>query len=220
MNIAMKTYNQYKLLLERQGDFNLDGETKWLSLDTDAKHNTDLHKRNQPSGLTLDELSTIKTYAISSQPFNNYLRDTSHQSDSALLHHIKTLQSVFRPETTNKDSITLYSGIPQHIGSILESGHTGQIHILPAFTSTSSQKKVAHLFSHSRKIIDPQSGKLKLQRHIIQLTAKPGSALSLRGYSTHPNEFEFLLNSGSKIKYIKTERHKPNIHVHHVELVD
>jgi hypothetical protein len=183
--------------------------------------------------LTKEHIDSIGYYTSTSgsSNINGYLRNRSGHNESRMtldrdyykkeiLRHIGNLSSAFTSETTNKQPIETYSGIPPHIGERLRQLKRGQTTNLPGFTSTSTSKHIGKRFAVSSggtSIAD-----IDKPKHIIKFHVHPGAGLSIVPHSRYPSENEILLNHGTKVTYLRSiTRTDPitghKFTVHHME---
>ncbi len=184
---------------------------------TEARHFRDwVHSPNSrpnrsESKFTDEESQYIRAYTEhpfhdvkdgSSYNINGYLRrrmdpnheDIPHKSaDIARIHHnVTKLSAAFRPETTNKEKIKLYSGIPDSEGEKFLKHKVGGRGNLAGFTSASDSKRAAASFNGGK--------------HFLSIEAHPGTAINVGGYTPSYGEKESIIHHGAEYKYHGTER--------------
>lgn len=200
----------------------------------DPVNESDIHSdyRINPLGLTKEHIRAIQSYTGansinssyghgSSKNMNGYLfnragfngRGIQHHSPEAVDGAIKTLSSAFdNDDNTNGKEITTYSAVPHDIGHMLMNSEPGTKHVLPGFTSTSTELNVAHAYGYEYRQHTNSNG----EQHTIEYTLKPHTGMSLKKHSDHPYENEILLNHGAHIEYIRTEHYRDGTFHHHV----
>lgn len=188
-----------------------------------------LHKRDVPKNLTKEQRKHISAYTDNaSKKINRFLRNkaglisrpVSNKEIETVPTAIKMLSSAFEDkENTNREPITLYTGIPPGVAESFKVAGKKSIHLLPAFTSTSSHNAIAEGFGKSYTGAPYSSNEF----HTMRISAPEHTAMSIKEHSFIPAENEYLLNHGQHIEYHGTTKHKTldgNIHyVHHVSLI-
>lgn len=213
-------------------------EPKTKKSDTDMEYDSSFHdhpdvipkKINRGHALAIDHYvaggwNNPVSGPGTSRNINWYLRNRAGESDDKIKgghseDKVKTainrLSSLFTPDNTNRKSVEVYSGVPQHIGKKLQEAGEGSTHYLPGFTSTSSSRLTAHAFARSFA----RSDNLK-EQHVLHITAKPGTGVSLVHHSILP-ENEVLIHHGARLTYHGTTTHQNRdgtvTHVHNVTI--
>jgi len=161
--------------------------------------------------------SRLQKYTDSSEHIN---RGLYHKADGwmhtpmskSTISKANGMSRSFTKDTTNQTPLVTYSGVSKDLGDKLRDVPNGSFHHLATFTSTTTDKRMAHSFAAKKVWGDTHA-------HVIRFHLKPGTGLSAVQHS-HYNENEVLLDKGTKIEKIKTEL-KPTSHggkvwVHHV----
>jgi hypothetical protein len=235
----MKTFGQYIKSKDSRGkpslvtilgshaiDNALNEATKFVTATTDGHkeidtaENTRLHTKVAPLSkkLTDDEESAIDAYTTDSKAINNALHDyhngKSVKGRTRTLKNIAGIDSLMDKHKTKED-MHVYTGVK-------ESPHTKfkpdandrlnpiNVH-LPAYTSTSTHRKVAETFSAADMFNDPydahhghnltETDDNGFQSHILKIHVPAGTnASSVKSKSYHKEENEILLHRGHDIE--------------------
>lgn len=181
----------------------------------DDVHN---HPDIKPQNITADDHEAIDRYTLGSPVTNSFL-DKKYLGEKtertkANIETVKNLSKIFTPENTNKKPIISYSGVPPFIGEKLLNAENNSKHILPRFTSSSTEKPVAIEFAKKRA---KQNNKRTL--HILKLYSEPNSNISVVDYSSHRPENELVTHHGAHITLLGST--KENIknnpaYIHHI----
>jgi hypothetical protein len=217
---SFSQHRKVKWFYMPHGSFGEQGHLK--SINEDHKFNEKFHLDPdiKPLNLTEEHKKAIVNYTSassekenghgSSNNMNSYLLNRSgiksreimgNHDPETVLDSVNKLSSTFTPENTNKKNIETFGAVPAHVGREMEKSDKGDIHIFPAFTSTTSSFGNAVSFAwdyHEKAKETPRVD------HIINYKLPIGTGVSVVSHSPWP-ENEVLINHGTHMKYSHTE---------------
>lgn len=225
----------------RHQNKNLQKESQERPIEAASDNHAEFHnhpdiKPRRP--LDPEEVSHVKGYtsARSASPYrgfksslvmNNQLRIKAgqellnpfhRQHDEAKVDEaINNLSGTIRhSDITNRKPVRVYAGIPREISTKIHGLKVGEQLLIPGFSSTSSDKKVAERFSRQ------YGGPSPLYAHVLNLHCEPGSGMSVahdENLTDYPLEKEFLLDHGATFEKTKESEHDNGTWIHHGRII-
>jgi hypothetical protein len=180
---------------EKEDNSHLTGENEH-SEGSSEKLGKILHKSHPITKATKNERNALDEYTSSSARVNRHLINLAQGRQSefhnkTMIPHLDTLTT----RHTLPHDMSLYSGVGFHPGQHAEQSSTSTIH-LPAYTSTSTNKRTASMFARADENGDS---------HILHIHAKQGQKGFYVGKhsATSNNEYETLLPRDTKLSIDK-----------------
>lgn len=175
-----------------------------------------LFEKHAPDVTHIDHRDMINYYTGNSSPMNKHLwrkKFGTAVDNSYLDKNADKISDILKTAPAAKKDLVVYSGVNGERNAL----HKGDLHI-PAFTSSSSDSRIASGFAHSRHTVEDlpnADGDIVPHKvhHMIKIHIKKGQQVGayVAEHSNYSDEKEFLINKNHTLHLDGThEDHRQN----------